>query len=477
MRFNDKTLSPSHPFVRADVTIVDLYRLVYSGSNLVVVLPLLLYYYLLIMLPAFLHTFCPLSRVAASLPIIAPGLEHWTVHRYGTAAELREHWPETSHKGDFWISSEVMAFLADHPQGLTTEAIMLEDSRDFKHVLLTAQTFSFSAAGQVSDVAGGKTSKWNFRRRLLAPFSFKMLCLGQFLTSGDYASDGLNQLNAQEEAKLLPAVAETLMRCSPGYAAYLIKDIYPSDHLAVGALQRNQHYLLPADPVMSIALNPEWTSTEDYLAALTSKYRVRYRRARSKMVGITRRRLCPEEVAERQDRIYELYRDVSSGADFNAASLTPNYFQWLAKARRPKARLENVFAGYGMLGEIEEENNLTPVFQGYFNEAGELIGYTTAIPNGGTLHAHFLGLENSYKCSHHLYHNMLFDLLEDAIAGDFHVLDYGRTALEIKSSIGATATDFAVLVKARYGWLNRLIPLFTPAVYTASKWVPRNPFK
>jgi len=429
------------------------------------------------MLPALLQTFCPLSRDVASLAVTEPGLEHWTVHRYSTAAEIREHWPKAKRQGDFWVSPEVMASLIDHPQGLDTEAILLEDCRDFKHILLTAQTFSFSAAGQVSDAAGGKTSKWDFRRRLLAPFSFKMLCLGQFLTSGNYASDGLSQLSSKEVAKLLPAVAEALMRCRPGYAAYLIKDIHPADHPTTVALQRSRHYLLPADPVMSLALNPEWNSTEDYLAALTSKYRVRYRRARSKMGGITRRRLGPKEVGERQDRIYELYRDVSSGADFNAASLTPNYFPWLAKARQPKARFENVFAGYGILGEKEEMNDLTPVFQGYFNEAGKLIGYTTVIPNGGTLHAHFLGLENSYKYSHHLYHNMLFDLLEDAIAGDFLTLDYGRTALEIKSSVGANATDFAVLAKARYGWLNRLVPLFTPAVYTAPTWVARNPFK
>ena len=82
-----------------------------------------------------------------------------------------------------------------------------------------------------------------------------------------------------------------------------------------------------------------------------------------------------------------------------------------------------------------------------------------------------------YNQSHHLYHNMLFDLLEQAIVGGFRTLDYGRTALEIKSSVGAKASDYASLVKARYGWLNRLIPLFTPAVYTAPKWVARNPFK
>lgn len=429
------------------------------------------------MLLAFLQTFCPHSRDASSLPVTTPGLEHWTVHRYSTAAELRQHWPEANRKDDFWTSPEVLAFLADHPQGLRTEAILLEDRRDLKHVLLTAQTFSFSAAGQVSEGAGGETSKWDFRRRLLAPFSFKMLCLGQFLTSGSFSEDGLHSLAPEEAAKLLPAVAETLMRCRPGYAAYLIKDLYRADHPTTTALQGRHHYLLPADPVMKLALDKTWATTEDYLAALSSKYRVRYRRARGKMEGITRRWMSPEEVADRSDRIYELYRGVSSGADFNAASLTPAYFPWLAKARHPKARLQNAFAGYGFLGEAAEVDRQSPVFQGYFNGDGKLIGFTTTIPNGEVLHAHFLGLEDSYKYSHHLYHNMLFDLLEDAVAGGFTTLDYGRTALEIKSSVGATPTNYAVLVKARYNWLNRLIPLFTPAVYKAPEWVARNPFK
>ncbi len=425
---------------------------------------------------AFLPLLCPLRAVKPDELLAVRGQEHWKLKRFPTSASLREAWPDTSRPDDFWVSSEVLAFLTDHAQGLDTEAILLENSRDFRRVLLTTQTFSFSAAGQVKDELKGATSGWDFRRRLLAPFSFKMLAIGQFLTSGGFSSDGLGQLSAPEASELLPAVAETLMRLRPGYAAAIIKDLYPVLHPAVRELQKSGHYLLPADPVMGINISEGWHTFDDYLAALTSKYRVRYRRARTKMEGVYSRVLTEEEVLQHQDKFHALYRSVSTDADFNAASLKPNYFPWLAAVRNCRPSLQPVLMTQGYEADYLPESP-TSCFTGYFNAADELIGFTSCVPNGEVLQAHFLGLVDEYKRSHHLYHNMLFDLLNQAITGGFRHLDYGRTALEIKSSVGAEATDFAVLVKARYGWLNRLIPLFTPAVYSAPEWVARNPFR
>lgn len=425
---------------------------------------------------AFLPILCPMRANKAGELLSVKGQENWTIRRFPTGAALRAAWPERSREDGFWVGPEALAFLTDHPQGLDTEAILLEDSRCFRRILLTTQSFSFSAAGQVKNELKGETSGWDFRRRLLAPFSFRLLSIGQFLTSGSFSSDGLSQLSATEAKELLPAVAETLMCLRPSYAAFVIKDLYPVLHPAVRELQNSGHYLLPADPVMGVNIPESWNTFEDYLAALTSKYRVRYRRARTKMEGITSRPLTTDEVVRYQDQLHELYRSVSAGADFNAASLKPNYFPWLASANACKPSLRQVLVADGYEAEYLPESP-TSCFTGYFNAANELVGFTSCVPNGEVLQAHFLGLLEAYKHSHHLYHNMLFDLLEQAITGGFRHLDYGRTALEIKSSVGATATDYAVLVKARYGWLNRLIPLFTPAVYSAPKWVARNPFR
>ncbi|WP_026232038.1 hypothetical protein [Neolewinella persica] len=430
---------------------------------------------------AFLPLCCP-SRTEAipTRGISVKGHEHWQLVCCSTSEEIEEAWPSANRSDDFWLSRKLFTFLADQPQGIQTEAILLKNTLNGHQILLTAQTFTFRAADHVSNEAKGVTSSYDLRRLLLSPFSFKVLCLGQFLTSGPFCQDGLHRLPATEAAELLPAIAETLMRCRSGYLAFLLKDLYPTLHPATRELQAQGHYLLPVDPAMTMNLDAEWHTTEDYLASLTSKYRVRYRRARGKLEGITRRRLSVGEVISYKDRLYALYQQICQGADFNAIDLQPDYFPWLAQACQSKDKLRALLSVYP--GGYSEQNKVVlksddSCLHGYFNEEGSLIGFISAIPNDKVYHAHFLGLEDAYKQSHHLYHNMLFDLLDDAINGGFSTLDYGRTALEIKSSIGAEATDFAVFIKARYGWLNRLIPIFTPAVYTAPAWTARNPFR
>ena len=427
---------------------------------------------------AFLPLSCP-SKTEAPLTqgVSVRGYEHWQLVCCSTPEEIKNAWPSANRSDDFWINSDLLSFLADQPQGMMTEALILENTLNGHRVLLTAQTFTFRAADHVSDGAKGTTSSFDLRRLLLTPFSFKVLCLGQFLTSGPFCQDGLHRLAASEAAELLPAVAKTLMRRRSGYLASLLKDLYPTLHSATRELQVQGHYLLPVDPVMTMNLRKEWTTIQDYLSDLTSKYRVRYRRARGKLEGVTRRRLSVGEVISYQDRLYELYQQISHGADFNATDLQLEYFPWLAQACRSKDGLKALLSIYQGGQTDQAPDNDDSCLHGYFNEEGTLIGFTSAIPNGKVYHAHFLGLEDAYKHSHHLYHNMLFDLLEDAISGSFSTIDYGRTALEIKSSLGAEATDFAVLIKARYSWLNRLVPVFTPAVYSAPTWKGRNPFR
>lgn len=406
------------------------------------------------------------------------GFPDWQVRRFTSEGALRKDWPKAKREDDFWLRPEVLSFLVNAPQGITTEPLIVENKRDGRKFLITAQTFYFSAGGQVSESAKGETSGFDFRRRLLAPFSFRILSLGQFLVSGDYASDGVQGVSAQESAEVLTALADTLMaRCS-SYAGTIVKDLHLEDHPATEALRGKGYFLLPTDPLLQMQIPAHWTSIDDYLEDLKSKYRVRYRRARTKLEGINSRTLLPEEVRYYRERIYQLYKETASGSDFNAVSLTPEYFPWLAGCGK------EVSAAQSLL--IHSEADIFPgsfsrdaaptCLTGYFNPEGEMIGFTSTIANGNTLHAHFLGMQESYKASHHLYHNILFNLLEEAIDGGFATLDYARTAPEIKTSIGAVAKNYAVLLRARSSLVNKLIPLFTPAIYKAVQWTARNPF-
>ena len=426
------------------------------------------------MFTAFLPASCLLRRRPPATTGSLLGSPDWQIKIFRDPAELLAAWPAAVRPDDFWLRRETLTFLNGTPQGIQTEAVVVEHA-DGRRLLFTLQTFAFSAAGQVTDAAKGRTSRYDFRRRLLSPFSFSILVVGQMLTSADYAQDGLAGFSSPEAADFVEDLGATLLEMYPGHSAILLKDNFRRSDTAVTALQHRGFYALPGDPVMGMRLPPEWASFEDYLGALTSKYRVRYRRARAKLEGITRRRLSAPEVRAYADTLYDLYRQTSSGADFNAAKLTANYFPWLAEAGRQD------FAGSRVQGILEGSKGLDPLaspttLTGYF-DGDRLIGFTSAIRNGEVYHAHFLGLEPAYKFSHHLYHNMLFDLLGDAIASGARHLDYGRTALEIKSSVGAEPTEFAVLLKARSRVLNYLIPLFTPAVYTSPAWTQRRPFR
>ena len=418
---------------------------------------------------------CPRMATKSERTLLLKEAPDWEVRQFSSEKELREGWPARERADDFWLRPEVLAFLINQPQGLTTDVLILENLRDHRRILLTAQTFHFNAGGQVSDAAKGETSAYDFRRRLLAPFSFKILALGQFLVSGNYAAEGLDRLSTSEAVRVLPALANTLMARSHAYAGVLLKDLHLATHSVSRELQGKGFYLLPADPVMEVSIPENWETLDDYLQAIKSKYRVRYRRARSKLDGIHRRLLLPGEVKKLRDRIFELYQQTMSGADFHAAALTPEYFPWLSNYRQLQANQVQMAGFPEELIPVEQAGRAAHL-HGYFNSAGTLIGFTSAIHNGETMHAHFLGMEDKYKRSHHLYHNMLFDLLEEAIVGGFRKLDYARTAPEIKSSVGAVPVDYACLLKIRPRLVNKLVPVFAPAIYASPEWIPRNPF-
>ncbi|MEO0733911.1 MAG: hypothetical protein AAFZ52_13825, partial [Bacteroidota bacterium] len=115
---------------------------------------------------AFLPLFCPPAQRTATrpTPLVVKGAEDWHLHNLRSSQALRTEWPVAAGQADFWRAASTLSFLADRPQGMSTEGIVLENHQDLRRVLLTVQTFHFSAAGQVSDAAKGAVSRYDFRR-------------------------------------------------------------------------------------------------------------------------------------------------------------------------------------------------------------------------------------------------------------------------------------------------------------------------
>jgi hypothetical protein len=212
-------------------------------------------------------------------------------------------------------------------------------------------------------------------------------------------------------------------------------------------------YHFNTQPNMVFNIRGSWHSMDDYVGELTKKYRDQYKRARKKADGITKKKLSLSEIKQYHNRINELYLNVAQNAPFNTFYLSENHFEVF------KNHLHDNF-----------------LFYGYFiNE--ELIGFNTLIKNGEDIDTYFLGYDENHQREKMLYLNMLYDMIGYSINKKYKRIIFARTALEIKSSVGAVPVEMIGLIKHENYFINLLMAksfvYFEPKI----EWKERNPFK
>ena len=116
------------------------------------------------------------------------------------------------------------------------------------------------------------------------------------------------------------------------------------------------------------------------------------------------------------------------------------------------------------------------LFYGYFIDE-KLIGFNTLIKNNNDMDTYFLGYDESIQKEKMLYLNMLYDMIAYAIKKQYNHVIFSRSAMEIKSSVGARAEDVYGIIKHTNPIINlfisKLFAYFDPKV----TWKTRNPFK
>ncbi|MEZ4686665.1 MAG: GNAT family N-acetyltransferase [Bacteroidia bacterium] len=111
---------------------------------------------------------------------------------------------------------------------------------------------------------------------------------------------------------------------------------------------------------------------------------------------------------------------------------------------------------------------------GYFLK-DRLIGFRASLHYEGTTHAYMVGFSREHNREYKLYQRMLYDYVHEGIEVGSRLLDMGRTALEIKSCLGATPVQYFLHIRFRYPCVHALIkPVFNRL--SPAAWEPRNPF-
>jgi predicted N-acyltransferase len=296
-----------------------------------------------------------------------------------------------------------------------------------------------------------KLKTW-VRNYLFSQFSSKLLFIGNNMLSGQNAFAAKDQASIPEILQTLKKAAFDINQHSKNHLTSF-KDFMPSDLPYFDQAVFKKDLKFTSQPNMIFEINSLWNQEEDYVNALTKKYRDQYKRSRNKALGIDKKKLTLDEIEDQQEIIYDLYLHVAENAPFNTFYLPKNHFYLL------KEKLKDDFMLYG-----------------YFID-GKLIGFNTLIKNGKSLDTYFLGYDEKIQKEKMLYLNMLYDMIACGISLKFKNIIFGRTALEIKSSVGAIDIPMFGFMRHSQPLINQFLGLIFNYLEPETTWKKRNPFK
>lgn len=296
----------------------------------------------------------------------------------------------------------------------------------------------------------------SLRNNLISRISVRTLCLGNTLVTGEYGSHFTEDIPVSQQTKLIIKVIDWLLTLAPFENTHivLLKDFYADIFQGIQDEPCCRLYhAVETQPNMVLTVQPQWASFQDYLDALKSKYRVRARKAIETGKIIRKYELDAHDIAQKEDTLYRLYLHVVQDAGFSLFKLPDNYFSVL-------------------------KQNLGDDFRLWMYCIGEEpVAFYSLIRSGDELNAHFLGFDQQKNLTYKLYFNILMDLVSHAIDHQYSRLVLSRTAMEIKSSVGAVGVPMWTYIRhtrQRYNWMA---PLIYRLLMPELSWVPRQPFR
>lgn len=285
--------------------------------------------------------------------------------------------------------------------------------------------------------------------------TMQVLVSGNNFVSGEYGlawSDTITQEAAFVHLSHIVRVIIRDDRSQGLISAVLVKDYYPEAIPAAQRLRRSHYHQFLVEPEMIVDIDPDWKAFPDYLAAMSKKYRNRAKSTLKKAEALQVEEFDAAAIALHGERIMELYLAVHKKARFRLSALTIAYFVEMKRVFRKRFR----FYSYSLDGRI--------------------VGFRTAFLTGDTLEAHFIGVDYAVNRENCLYQAMLYDFVNEGIANRVSRVYLGRTASEIKSTVGARPHDLTCFIRHRNSFSNQIIRPFIDYL-KPSEWVPRNPFK
>ena len=278
-----------------------------------------------------------------------------------------------------------------------------------------------------------------------------MFCGNVFLSGEHGISTAENSSKKDIYSEIGTALDAVAANTKPMHAIF-IKDFQLASLVHTQSFLNFGYSEIKVEPNMIIQLKPEWKNFEEYKNILKSKYRVKANKADSKSSILETRLFSSKDLETYKHELQALYQNTIDKASFNAQVLNLDTYSHLS------ASLKDNF-----------------IVKGYFLE-NRLVGFLTALVNDNKLDAHFIGLDYELNKSHAIYPRILNDYIRIGIEKQVDSINLGRTASEIKSTIGANPIELSCYIKHKNPFLNSLIKPFLRRI-KIKEFKQHSPFK
>ncbi len=211
-------------------------------------------------------------------------------------------------------------------------------------------------------------------------------------------------------------------------------------------------YELETEPNLIMKIHSSWKTFEDYTQSMSSKYRQRVNKVYKQTSDLKIKVLSESEIFQNEDAFIQLYKNVANHASFNMAYLNKGYFVAM------KQMFQDKF-----------------IVKAYYLE-DIIVGFTSAFYQNNNQYVHFIGMNYEVNENIPLYHRILFEFANDSILNQHNIVYLGRTATEIKTTIGAEPIEMYNYINLSKAWYMCMAPKVLHR-FGAKPYIVRRPFK
>ena len=364
-------------------------------------------------------------------------------------------WQELSCTDNLYFSPEYLEALEENNPKIQFAYIVLLDYENKAIAFAVIQIVDFYLDSVQNDMQS--IVEWvkcmGRKLRIISPeIPFKVLTCGNTFVSGEH---GVFIKNNQDKKEVLRQIAKAVVSYSNSnnnVDVFMLKDFEKESLFITNELYDEGYNSFKVDPNMVLSLDENWKFLEDYLAVLKTKFRVKARRALKLSSSLKIEDITEDRLRDLLPEMNVLYKIVSVKANFNLGDFNLKTF---------RALKENIGNDY--------------LIKAYWLE-DKLVGFLSGMINKNTLDAHFVGIDYNYNREYAIYQRMLYDYINIAIQNKLQIVNFGRTASEIKSSIGAVPQDLTIYLRHKKSIPNKILSLFLKKIQP-TEFKQKHPFK